>query len=142
MKYGLFVFAAAAGAFAVACGGSDPKPQSPPPGYQQQPPPGYQQQPPPGYQQQPPPGYQQQPPPGYQQQPPGGYQQPAPAPAPTPAPAPAAPAPAAAPAPSATGTPTAIPGVVKNADGTCTWTPPSLNGQPTSPMTGPCPPGI
>lgn len=135
---GSLIFAAAVGALLVGCGGSNPPAQNPPPGYYGQPPQGYQQPPPQGYQQ-PPPGYQQ-PAPGYQQPAPA----PAPAPAAAPAPAPAAttPPPAATPAPAASGTPTAIPGVVKNANGTCTWTPPSLNGQPTSPMTGPCPPGI
>jgi hypothetical protein len=32
--------------------------------------------------------------------------------------------------------------VMKNADGTCSITPPSMNGQPAAPLVGPCPPGI
>lgn len=56
----------------------------------------------------------------------------------TPPPSQTAPAPAAA----GSGTPTAIPGVLKYANGTCSITPPSLNGQPAAPIVGPCPPGI
>lgn len=40
------------------------------------------------------------------------------------------------------GQPTAIPGVLKNANGTCSITPPSLTGQPVAPLVGPCPPGL
>lgn len=39
-------------------------------------------------------------------------------------------------------TATAIPGVMKNADGTCSVTLPSLNGQPSAPIVGACPPGL
>jgi hypothetical protein len=46
------------------------------------------------------------------------------------------------PAAAGSGTPTAIPGVMKYANGTCSITPPSLNGQPAAPIVGPCPPGI
>ena len=89
----------------------------------QQQPAQYPQQP---YQQQP---YQQQP---YQQQP---YAQPQPTytqPAPTTT------------TPGTTGgqTATAIPGVMKNADGTCSITLPSMTGQPSAPIVGACPPGI
>lgn len=62
---------------------------------------------------------------------------PAPGPAPAPAPAPAATTPAPA-ATGSAGTPTAIPGVTKNADGTCSV---MMPGNP-APLTGPCPPGI
>lgn len=43
---------------------------------------------------------------------------------------------------SSTGTPTAIPGVMKMPDGTCSVTLPSMTGQPSAPMVGPCPPGV
>jgi len=99
----------------AACGSSKNEPETPPQGY-------YQQQPAP-------------------MQPAPAPMQPAPAPMqPAPAPAATAPAPAAttpAPAASSSATPTAIPGVMKNADGTCSITPPG--GQP---LTGPCPPGL
>ena len=39
-------------------------------------------------------------------------------------------------------TSTIIPGVMKNADGTCSVTIPSLNGQPSAPIVGACPPGL
>lgn len=118
MKYVSTLCVVVGALFVGACGGSnEPEPQT-----QNQPPPGY---------------YQQQPPPQYGPAP----AQPAPMaqPAPAPAPAPAAPAPTdPGAAPAATGTPTAIPGVMKNADGTCSLTVP---GAP-QPMVGPCPPGI
>lgn len=61
---------------------------------------------------------------------PGAY----PAPAPAPYPAPATPAPAG-------GTPTSLPGVLRMADGTCQFTPPSLDpNTPSAPITVPCPP--
>ncbi|MEZ4226350.1 MAG: hypothetical protein R3B13_35725 [Polyangiaceae bacterium] len=112
------VFLALGAFLLVACGGSneqDPQTQN-----------------------QPPPGYYQQPQPQYAPAPaqPAPMAQPAPAPAPVPATTGAPTDPNAAPA--ATGTPTAIPGVMKNADGTCSLTVP---GAP-QPMVGPCPPGI
>ncbi len=110
MKHGLVFLALGAG-IAFGCS-KEPEPQAPPQGY-------YQQAPPP------------------QQQQPYPQAQPAPAPAPM-ATDTAPPATTTAPATSASGgTPTAIPGVTKNADGTCSLTVPG--GQP---MNGPCPPGI
>jgi hypothetical protein len=47
-----------------------------------------------------------------------------------------------APAPAGSGTPTAIPGVMKYSNGTCSITLPTANGQPGTPLVGPCPPGV
>ncbi len=107
-----FVVLGSCVAVALACSKkSDPPPQEPQPYYQQQPQPYPQQQP--------------QPYPTAQPQP---YPTAQPQPAPTAAPA----------ATGSAGTPTAIPGVTKNADGTCAIMVPGG----TAPMVMPCPPGI
>jgi hypothetical protein len=143
MKHGALALVAALSALGMLVACTQEQPQSPPPGYYQQPPQQGYQAPPPGYTAAPPPGYATAQPaaPAYTAPPqapqPEYTAQPVPA---EPAPAATAPAPTAAPAGS--GTPTAIPGVTKNPDGTCSITPPSFNGQPSKPLTGPCPPGI
>jgi hypothetical protein len=69
--------------------------------------------------------------------PPQPYPQPYPQPPPAPPPAP----PTTTPQPTTgTGTPTAIPGVEKRADGTCWATPPQLTAEPPVPFQVPCPP--
>lgn len=150
MKRGALVLIASVFGLGLAVACTEQQPQSPPPGYYQQPPQqGYYQQPPRSYAPQP--GYTAAPPPGYATARPAAPAYTA-APQPTytaqpvpaqPAPTATAPAPAAStPEPAAAGKPTKIPGVTKTPDGQCHWTPPSFNGKPSKPLTGPCPPGI
>jgi hypothetical protein len=109
----ILVLAAALAGFCFACEEERPPPQYPPQPYPQQYPP----QP-------------------YPQQ----HPQPQPYPQPQPAPVPAPTTTAPAPAPTST---SAIPGVVKNPDGTCSITPPALGGgEPPQPIQIPCPPGM
>jgi hypothetical protein len=84
------------------------------------------------------PEYPPQPYPAYPQPYPQTYPQPYPQQQPYPQPAPAG----TAPAPASSGTPTMLPGVTKNPDGTCSFTPPPPigNAQNPQPMTVPCPP--